>query len=91
MENGVSMRARGQPSRRMIDRAYPHQVLVLSEKVQGKNLDVVILFHTQIDQPMKSRSLFKDDEWHTIYCFADPAHAGALQAMFGGEISKAKK
>jgi hypothetical protein len=74
----------------MIDRAYPHQVQVPAEKVQGRNLDVVIVFHEQIDQPMRHRSKFKDDLWHAVYCFADPAHASAFQAMFGGEIKKAK-
>jgi hypothetical protein len=44
-------RARGQPSRRMIDREYPHQVTVPAEKIGGKNLDLMIVFHAQIGQP----------------------------------------
>lgn len=82
-------RARGQPSRRMIDRSYPYQVLIPAEKVQGRNLDAVIIFHEQIGQPMQHRSTFEDDKWQAIYCFADPTHASAFQAMFGGELSKA--
>lgn len=83
------MRARGQPSRRMIDSQYSHQVHVLAEKVQGRDLDVVTIFHAQIDQPMRHRSVFKDDLWQAIYCFTDRTHASACQALFGGEIKEA--
>jgi hypothetical protein len=78
-------RARGQPTRRMIDREYPHQVLVPAENVGGKKLDFVIAFHAQIDAPQHSRSVFKDDRWYEVYCFAEPQHARSFQAIFGGE------
>jgi hypothetical protein len=29
--------------------------------------------------------VFKDDEWHTVFCFADESHADQFIALFGGE------
>jgi hypothetical protein len=80
-------RARGQPSRRMIDREYPHRVTVPAASVGGRNLDLVIVFHAQIGQPERRRSLYKDDRWFETFCFADPQHARSFHALFGGEIS----
>ena len=82
-------RARGQPSRRSIDRDYPHQVLVPAERAGGKNLDFVIVFHAQIDQLQRSRSIFKDDHWCDIFCFAKRSDASAFQALFGGDMKEA--
>jgi hypothetical protein len=79
-------RARGQPSRRMIDRQYPHQVLVPAENVGGIKHDFVVVFHAQIDKPERAHSVFKDDRWHQIYCFAHATDARAFQAIFGGEL-----
>jgi YHS domain-containing protein len=82
-------RARGQTTRRSIDRRYPHKVTVLAENVGGKNLDAVIVFHAQIDQPRHSRSAFKDDRWYQTYYFADPQHARSFKALFGAETKEA--
>jgi hypothetical protein len=41
-------RARGEPSRTLLDREYPHQVLVLAETLRGKVLDRVIDFHMNL-------------------------------------------
>jgi hypothetical protein len=84
-------RARGQPSHRAIDREYPFQVAVPAEKVGGKNLALVAIFHAQIDQPQRARSVYEDDCWYDVYCFADPQHARLFQSMFGGEIKKTAK
>ncbi|HEY3223720.1 MAG TPA: hypothetical protein VGJ76_08065 [Pseudolabrys sp.] len=50
-------RARGQLSRTLLDREYPHQVLVLTDNVLGKTLDRIIEFHDPADVPIKSRSV----------------------------------
>lgn len=84
-------RARGQPPRRLIDRQYPHQVLLPAENVGGKNLDLVIIFHAQIDAPIQSRSIYKEDRWYALYSFSDPQHAKSFQALFGGEIQGANR
>ena len=84
-------RARGQSSRTLLNRKYPHQVLVLSDSVGGKRLDRVIAFHAQHGIPMKTRAARQDDRWYSLYCFADPEHAAQFQAEFGGEIIKQPK
>jgi hypothetical protein len=38
-------RARGQSSRTLLDREYPHQVLVAADNVRGKALEKVLDFH----------------------------------------------
>jgi hypothetical protein len=86
--NGQSTmtRARGQPSRILLNREFPHQVLVLSENVVGKMLDEVFAFHTSLGIPTTTRSIRKDDRWYSLYCFADEQHAVSFQMMFGGEL-----
>jgi len=79
-------RARGQPSRTLLDREYPHQVLVIADTVRGKTLDKVTDFHVKLGIPTKSRSVRKDDAWYSLYCFADPNHAKLFRAIFGGEV-----
>jgi len=81
------IRARGQSSRKALDREYPHQVLVLSNEVPGATFNKVVAFHHQIRAPMKSRPIVKDDEWYSLYCFANKQDALAFQLTFGGEIA----
>lgn len=61
---------RGQPSRTLLNREYPHQVLVPSWK-RGKMFEKIDAFHAQIGAPMKERSIYKIDSWHELYCFAE--------------------
>jgi len=79
-------RARGQSSRILLDREFPHQVLVLAKSVGGKILENVDAFHTARSIPTKKRSIRKDDLWWTLYCFAKRADAEAFRGVFGGEI-----
>jgi len=81
-------RARGEPSRSLLNREYPHQVLLLAETVAGKTLDRVIAFHTELGLPVRCRSVFKNDTWHALYYFADEVDAVAFRATFGGERIK---
>jgi hypothetical protein len=84
------MTRRGQPSRTVLDREYPHQVLVRAENLGGKTLDKVADFHVKLGISTKSRSIRKYDAWYMLYCFADPNHAKLFQVMFGGELNQAQ-
>jgi len=77
---------RGQPSRSVLNREYPHQVLVPAWNVRGKRLDKVIAFRADIGARMTTRSQYKNDSWHELYCFADRRHADSFQRLFGGEL-----
>jgi hypothetical protein len=83
-------RARGQPPRTLLNREYPHQVLVRAENVRGNTLNKVADFHVKLGITTKSRSIRKDDAWYSLYCFAEREHARLFQVMFGGEITSAK-
>jgi|SoiMethySBSTD1v2_1073268.scaffolds.fasta_scaffold115295_6 hypothetical protein len=77
--------ARGQPSRRLLEREYPHQVLVLAETVRGKTLDRVIAFHSNLGISTRISSIRKEDAWYSLFRFADSNHAKLFQVMFGGD------
>jgi hypothetical protein len=79
-------RAKGQLSRALLNREYPHQVLVPAENVGGKTIDKVADFHVKLGIPTKSRSIRKGDAWYALYCFADREHVKLFQAIFGGEV-----
>ena len=77
-------RARGQPSRRLLSREYPHEVLLLAETLRGKTLDRVIAFHSNLGIPTRSSSIRKEGVWYVLYHFSDPDHAKLFRVMFGG-------
>jgi hypothetical protein len=81
-------RARGQPSRTLLDHEYPHQVLVLAETLRGKMVERIVDFHMNLGIPQKSRSIRKQDARYTLCSFADPDHAKLFKVMFGGEITQ---
>jgi hypothetical protein len=67
----VTTRARGQPSRPLFNREFPHQVLILADNVRGRALDSINAFHDDAGVPIKSCSARKDDKWDRLYCFAE--------------------
>jgi hypothetical protein len=82
--------ARSQPSRTLLNREYPHQVLVPSWNVRGKLFEKVDAFHVQIGAPMKKRSIFKNDSRYELYCFAQRQDAESFQELFGGHLTRVK-
>jgi hypothetical protein len=83
-------RARGQSSRTLLNREYPHQILVPSWNVRGKMFKKVDAFHVQIGAPLKKRSIFKNDSWYELYCFAQRHDADSFQELFGGHLTPVK-
>jgi len=70
----------------MLNREFPHQVLVLAESVRGNTFNRVIAFHNEAGVPMKNSTARKDDQWYLLYCFVDRKNALAFQMAFGGEL-----
>jgi hypothetical protein len=81
-------RARRQPSRTLLNREFPYQVLVLAESVGGDMLDSVDAFHTERGIPTKKRSVRRDDVWWSLYCFAQRVDASDFRHLFGGQLFK---
>jgi|SRR4029453_8337886 hypothetical protein len=82
----VSTGARGQPTRTLLIRKFPHQVLILADNVRGRALDSISAFHDDAGVPIKSRSARKDDKWYRLYWFAERRCALSFQLKFGGEL-----
>jgi hypothetical protein len=81
-------RARGQASRSLINREFPHRVVVLADSVGGRVLDDVHAFHDNRGLPVTCHSLRQDDQWFSAYCFAERRAAEQFQVLFGGELAK---
>ena len=79
-------RARGQSSRTLLNREFPHQVLVLADSVRGHTFNRVLAFHDEAAIRIKNCAARQDDRWYLIYCFAQRKHALAFQLAFGGDL-----
>jgi hypothetical protein len=79
-------RARGQAFRALLNRGFPHRVLVRAENIRGRMFDAVDAFHANRGLPLKTHSLRQDDNWYVVYCFAGRGAAEAFQLLFGGEL-----
>ena len=80
-------RARGQASRSLLNREFPHRVVVPADSVSGRAIDDVGAFHPNRGVPVKYHSLRLDDQWYSAYCFADRGAAEQFQVLFGGELA----
>jgi hypothetical protein len=78
-------RRKGEITSAQIDRDYPYQVIILSRDVAGPQGGVTALFMANVNVAPRTHSVLKDDEWHTVFCFADECHAEQFIALFGGE------
>jgi hypothetical protein len=79
-------RARGQASRSLLNREFPHRVVVLSDSVRGLVLDDVHAFHDNRGLRVTCHSIQQDDQWYSVYCFANRQAAEQFQILFGGML-----
>lgn len=79
-------RRKGELSSSEMDRQYPHQVMVLASSVAGieggKKLEAAL---EGLRVCPRHHSLTKDDQWRTVFCFSEMAHADLFRERFGGE------
>ena len=78
--------ARGQASRSLLNREYPHRVLIPADAVRGQLQDEVHTFHDNRAVPVKTHSIRHGDEWYVVFCFADLRIAKEFQLLFGGKL-----
>jgi len=83
------MRRRGELSKSMIDRDWPHQVALLAP--------VVVVRFKEINEAARrlsacprTHAFRRDDVDHVVYCFAVEEDAKAFKALFGGELMGAE-
>lgn len=82
---------KGEMTKRALDREYPHQVELRADLTTGKNYEAALTFCRGLSLAPRGHSRRKNDTDYNVWCFADPAHADALQARFGGERSTAAR
>jgi hypothetical protein len=82
---------KGEITKGGIDRDYPHQVELRAGVTTGKNHKIAREFCLHLSLAPRGHSRRKNDIDYNVWCFADPAHADAFKARFGGERSAAKK
>lgn len=80
-------RRKGELSNGTINREFPHHVMVLASAVAGNaggaRLDAAL---QGLSVCGRHHSVFKDDQWHTVFCFSDKTHTGLFRERFGGEV-----
>jgi len=79
---------RAQASRSLLNREFPHRVLIHVENVRGRILNQVHTFHANRGAQVRCHSLPQDDKWLAVYCFATRETAEAFHLLFGGELTE---
>jgi hypothetical protein len=70
--------ARGHASRSLLNREFPHRVVVPADNIRGRVIEEVGAFHHNRGLPVKYHSLRLDDQWYSAYCFADRGDGTAV-------------
>jgi hypothetical protein len=80
------VRRKGEMSKAMIDRDWPHQVALAAEFVAGANFVVINAFCREEKLSLSPRGHHFPGEggWYVVYCFAERDHAERFQRRFGG-------
>jgi hypothetical protein len=78
-------RRKGEYSKSRFDREFPYQVFLPADRCTGANGAAMDNFCTNLALGPGHHSLFYEDQWHVVYCFADAAHADLLREKFYGE------
>jgi hypothetical protein len=84
--DGFMVRKKGGLSPARLDHEYPHQVLLRVDHYTGSNYQTVQGFCIGLSLAPRGHSIFKDDAWHHVFCFAESADAEKFRARFGGDI-----
>ena len=77
---------KGELSKGMIDRQWPHQVALRGDHCAGHNYVTIRLFCERVSLCQRGHTFRRDDIDMNVFCFAERAHAEQFQARFGGEF-----
>jgi hypothetical protein len=64
---------------------FPHQVILPADRCTGANGAAMDNFCSNLTLGPEHHSLFYEDQWHLVYCFANAAYADFPREKFGGE------
>jgi hypothetical protein len=78
-------RRKGEYGKSRLDREFPYQVIVPAGRCTDASGAIVESLCGNLAMGPRHHSLFHQDRWHLVYCFADAAHADLFREKFGGE------
>jgi hypothetical protein len=81
------MRRRGELSKTMIDRDWPHQVALPAPVVVTRFKEIQEAAR-RLSACTRTHAFRRDDLDHVVYCFAMVDDAKAFNALFGGELMR---
>jgi putative SOS response-associated peptidase YedK len=77
-------RRKGELSNSSIDREFPHQVIVLASSVAGNEGGATLKVALEgLSVCGRHHSVFKDDQWHIVFCFSGAEAQGHIALMCG--------
>jgi hypothetical protein len=83
------MRRRGELSKGMIDRNWPHQVALPAPVVVAR-FNEINEAARRLSACTRTHAFRRDDVDHVVYCFGRPEDGEVFQLQFGGEMLRAK-
>jgi hypothetical protein len=78
-------RRKGELTAAVIDRGWPHQVAVPATECRGSHGRFVEAFCLDLSVCERHHSVFHEDKWWIVHCFADAERAEKFRMRFGGE------
>ena len=82
----IMARRKGEMTEGAIDRDYPHHVELRADLTTDKNSDAALAFCRGLTLALRGHHRRKGDIDYNVWCFANPAHANAFLARFGGDV-----
>jgi len=77
---------KGELPKSTLDREFPYQVAFPAARgVRHADEVLIRLFCDNLKVAPRHHTVRREDRDFVVYCFADPQHAAAFQARFGGE------
>jgi hypothetical protein len=76
---------KGELTAAAIDRRWPYQVAVPATDCRGSHGRFMDAFCLDLSVCEGGHSVFHEDKWWIVYCFADAEHAEKFRMRFGGE------
>jgi hypothetical protein len=78
-------RRKGELTAAAIDRHWPNQVAIPADECRGSHGRFMTAFCLDLLVCERHHSVFYEDKWWIVYCFADSYDAEKFRIRFGGE------
>ena len=82
---------KGELSPASMDRGWPHQVALPASACEQGGYRAIHEFCKDLSICSRGHSVFHEDKWFNVYCFAKAADAEKFMQRFGGEKFDSKQ